>query len=158
MNILLKIIFGIPTITVYRLGHSTVTALAQLQNIWIEAAEKRKLTAALLLDLSAAFDVVDHSILLEKLELYGLSGSSITWFKSYLEERYQHVMVGSSLSNPLSVGRQGVPQGSLLGPLCFLIFYNDFPVTREVGESVLYADDDTDNVSSECPTNLQHMI
>jgi len=119
----------------FRPGHSTVTALAQLQNIWIEAAEKRKLTAALLLDLSAAFDVLDHGILLEKLELYGLSGSSITWFKSYLEDRYQHVMVESSLSNPLSVGSQGVPEGSLFCQLCFLLFYNDFPVTREVGES-----------------------
>ena len=135
-----------------------LTALAQLQHIWVQSAEKRKLTAALLLDLSAAFDVVDHKILLEKLTLYGLSENTVNWFRSYLADRYQYVMVESKLSNPLSVGEQGVPQGSLLGPLCFLIYYNDFPAARKDGESVVYADDDTDNVCSESPQILQNKI
>ena len=110
------------------------------------------------MDLSAAFDVVDHSILIQKLQLYGFSNETVNWFKSYLENQYQHVMVESQLSGPILVGDQGVPQGSLLGPLCFLIFYNDFPATRNQGESVLYADDSTDNVSSSYPQDLQNIL
>ena len=67
---------------------------------------------------------MSHDILLEKLELY-------------LENRKQYVMVESRLSDPLSVGPQGVPQGSLLSPLCFIIFYNDFPAVRGEGHSVM---------------------
>ena len=112
----------------------------------------------MLLDLSAAFDVVNHEILLEKLQLYNFSPETLQWFKSYLSDRSQYVMVESRLSDPLHVGDQGVPQGSLLGPLCFIIFYNDFPAAREAGESILYADDDTDNCSNKDPTELRNMI
>ena len=109
----------------------------------------------MLLDLSAAFDVVDHEILLQKLELYNFCPNSISWFRSYLEGRSQIVIVESRLSDPKPVGEQGVPQGSLLGPILFLVFYNDFPDVREDGESVLYADDDTDTISEKDPDILQ---
>ena len=138
----------------FRPNHSTSTALIQLYDLWARGAEDKEFTAALLLDLSAAFDVVNHKILLDKLELYNFSPSSIQWFKSYLEDRTQYVMVEARLSDPLKVGDQGVPQGSLLGPLCFMMFYNDFPAVRNEGESILYADDDTDNVRDKDPKNL----
>ena len=139
----------------FRPNHSTATALIQLYDLWARGAEEREFTAALLLDLSAAFDVVDHRILIEKLELYNFSPSTLQWFKSYLEDRRQYVMIESRLSDPLEVGDQGVPQGSLLGPLCFIMFYNDFPAVRQEGSSVLYADDDTDNITDADPEALK---
>ena len=139
----------------FRPNHSTATALIQLYDLWARGAEEREFTAALLLDLSAAFDVVDHRILIEKLELYNFSPSTLQWFKSYLEDRRQYVMIESRLRDPLEVGDQGVPQGSLLGPLCFIMFYNDFPAVRQEGSSVLYADDDTDNITDADPEALK---
>ena len=142
----------------FRPNHSTGTALSQLYDLWIGNAEDKELTAALLLDLSAAFDVVDHHILLEKLKLYNFSDETISWFKSYLEDRRQIVIIESKLSDPKDVGDQGVPQGSLLGPILFLVFYNDFPDVRDEGSSILYADDDTDNVSDKDPDILEQKI
>ena len=128
-------------------NHSTASALIQLYDMWLSAAENKELSAALLLDLSAAFDLVDHSIFLRKLKAYNFSDYSIQWFKSYLEKRVQIIQVETKFSDPESLGNFAVPQGSILGPLIFLIFNNDFPASAIEGESVLYADDDTDNVA-----------
>ena len=140
-------------------NHNTATALIQLYNIWIEAAENDLLTAALLLDLSAAFDLVSHDILMKKLALYAFDEETIKFFKEYLENRKQVVQVDSQRSEPKDVGTNGVPQGSILGVLIFLIGQNDFPENSDDHcESVLYVDDDTDNISDENINNLEERI
>ena len=113
------------------------------------------MTAALLLDLSAAFDLVDHTIFIDKLRLYEFSDKSIEWFASYLNDRKQVVQVESKLSDPADLEDYGVPQGSILGPLIFIIFSNDFPTNSQDCVSVLYADDDTVNVSASNLKDLQ---
>ena len=138
--------------------HNTGTALAQMVDLWLSAAEDQQLSATLLLDLSAAFDLVDHSILLRKLKLYGLSDNSVKLIQSYLSNRKQIVQVETKLSEPEDIGEHAVPQGSILGGLLFLIFENDFPTSSDDGESILYADDDSDIVSDKEPDNLERRI
>ena len=108
----------------FRSSHSTVTALVEMYDQWIEAFEHDKLSAVVMLDLSAAFDVVDHEILIQKLEIYGFEECYISWFRSYLSGRSQQVYVEGSLSDPLLL-EAGVPQGSILGPLLYILFTND---------------------------------
>ena len=136
----------------------TAIALIQLYDMWLSAAEDKELSAALLLDLSAAFDIVDHDIFLKKLQAYNFSENTILWFKSYLEDRIQVVQVETKYSDPEQLGEYAVPQGSILGPLIFLIFNNDFPGSSIEGESVLYADDDTDNVHTKDIDELKAKI
>ena len=115
----------------FRRNHSTVTALLEMHATWLEALEDDKITAVVLLDMSAAFDLVDKSILIKKLKIYGLNDDSTCWMESYLSGRSQQVYLDGELSESLPVNI-GVPQGSILGPILYCLLVNDLPELQEM--------------------------
>ena len=110
----------------FRTAHSTATCLIQMYDRWVDALDNKMFTGVCFLDLSAAFDIVDHSLLVEKLRLYGFDERSVGWISSYLTGREQSVYIEGKQSEFLSV-TSGVPQGSILGPLLYTIFTNELP-------------------------------
>ena len=94
------------------------------------------------MDLSKAFDTLDHKILIKKLAHYGIDGTPLEWFTSYLTGRIQFVEIVSVSSNVFSLST-GVPQGSILGSLLFLVYMNDIPYCTKYFNLMLYADDTT---------------
>ena len=110
-----------------RPGHSTSTALIQLYDNWVEQVEEGKLVGVLICDQSAAFDLCDHYLLVEKLKLMGVGGKEAAWMLSYLTDRKQSCFVDGQLSSPLDLLACGVPQGSIGGPLLWLCFTCDQP-------------------------------
>ena len=115
----------------YREGHSTSTAITQETDDWLREINDQ-IVVAVLLDFSAAFDIIDHSLLLEKR----------MWIKSYMPNRTQRVFFNGRLSNIIQ-SESGIPQGSCLGPLLFLIFTNNMPLTLSKTRVSMYADDST---------------
>ena len=115
-----------------RSGHSTATALIQLYDRWAEEIEQEKMVGVLVCDQSAAFDLCDHSLLLEKLRLMGVKNTELAWLGSYLTGRRQSCFIDGNMSTPLDLLDCGVPQGSIGGPLLWLCFTCDQPdVTHE---------------------------
>ena len=155
-----------------RQHHNTATALVQMYDQWLEEVEDGMMVGVMMIDLSAAFDMVDHGLLLRKLELFGLDENALSWVSSYLSQRYQSVSVDGCLSPPLPV-ECGVPQGSILGPLFYVLFTSDIPdlvhdhpvdylepqsYCPECGSTVCYVDDCTYSHGDKDPAILSDTL
>ena len=124
----------------FRQLHSTELAALELTDKIYISLDNKKQPLAIFLDLSKAFDTIDHSILLYKLHHYGVQGTALEWFKSYLTNREQYVEYNDKTSS-LQKLETGVPQGSILGPLLFIIYMNDISTVTDKFHFTLYADD-----------------
>ena len=132
----------------FRSNHSCEHAISQTVGNLLKNLESKKNSVCVLLDLSKAFDTIEHSIMLEKLDLYGIHGTALSWFHSYLSDRCFRVKCRTSssgvdtLSNKAIV-KYGTPQGSCLGPLIFLIFVNDLHLHLTESVCIQFVDDTT---------------
>ncbi len=126
----------------FRPGHSTSDAICKFTSDIMTSLENKRSTLAVLLDLSKAFDTIDHGILLQKLSHYGVRGIALDWFRSYLSNRTQFVEYCNIQSTSQTI-TCGVPQGSVLGPLLFIIYTNDLPNSLIHSKCILFADDTT---------------
>ncbi|XP_077991076.1 uncharacterized protein LOC144445410 [Glandiceps talaboti] len=124
----------------FRKKRSTKLALADLVSDIADKLDDGHTTLGIFIDLKKAFDTIDHGILLRKLEHYGVRGLPLLWFKSYLQNRQQSVVLDWETSHPRQV-QCGVPQGSILGPTLFLIYINDIDKSTNFFNFRLFADD-----------------
>ena len=132
----------------FRSRHSCEDAINELLSNVVKANSKKQFTMAVFLDLSKAFDMLSHDLLLKKMELYGIHGQSLAWFWDYLNNRTLRAKCIDNVSNLPVYSRNytveyGAPQGSCLGPLMFLIFVNDLQLNLIFSGTILFADDTT---------------
>ena len=140
----------------FRSGFSTDTCLIHLTDLIRNEMDKGNYTGMVLLDLQKAFDTVDHSIMLQKLAALGFDNKSVSWFSSYLTDRRQCIDLNGTHSPFLKI-TCGVPQGSILGPLLFLIYVNDMEAAVSC-KLFLYADDSALLVSGKCINTIEYQL
>ena len=136
---------------------STDYAVNQVLNHIIKTLEKNEIGICIFLDFAKAFDTVNHEILLDKLEHYGIRGIALNWIRNYLTNRMQCTEIGDTQSE-LELIKCGVPQGSVLGPLLFLIYINDIVESSKLFNFTLFADDTSLYYSCKNTTNLEYII
>lgn len=132
----------------FRKHHGTDTALIRVIDNLLFNLDNDQVSGLLLVDYRKAFDMVDREILLQKLNAYGLTPVARKWFSSYLTDRHQFIALDNVTSDSALV-RHGVPQGSILGPLLFVIYINDLPLHVNGADLDLYADDTTLTLSAD---------
>lgn len=133
-NIIYELQFG------FQKNKSTEKAVLSICAKIVVAIDKKENACCILLDFAKAFDTVNHNILISKLEHYGIGGTQLNCFRSYLNNRKQCVQIGQTISS-LQTVQCGVPQGSILGPLLFLMFINDINQSSNLVDFHLFADD-----------------
>ena len=141
----------------FRKNNSTTFALLQITEKIKETIDNKKYGCGIFIDLRKAFDTVNHKILLKKLEHYGIRDQAFNWFESYLSDRKQYVFLNGE-SSEIKNTTCGVPQGSVLGPLLFLIYINDLPNISKVLNFYLFADDTNIYYEAESPEKLESII
>ena len=141
----------------FRPFHSTLTALLEAASDWSMNIDNGLINGVVFIDLKKAFDTIDHQIILQKLKNYGIDENSLTWFHSYLTDRTQKCRVNGQLSDSVPVAC-GVPQGSSLGPLLFLIYINDLPNCLNHTTARMFADDTSISYASDSANELQNVI
>ena len=137
----------------FRPHHSTESILIKMNDDWLDAMDQGLFTGAIFLDLRKAFDVGNHELLVAKLQMYGCSSSALLWFKSYLSDGWRCVNIARTLSDTQLL-KSGVPQGSILGPVLFLLSINDLPLTWK-NRNGLFADDATFYANASNLTDFQ---
>lgn len=140
----------------FRANHSTATTLLDFQDYVLKNIDKGFATGVIFLDLKKAFDTVNHKLLIEKLNDYGIQNNELKWFQSYLSHRKQVVCIDSVLSDFKHIDI-GVPQGSILGPLLFLIYINSLPSSVNC-KVIMYADDTSLLCKSKDPDTLENVL
>ena len=137
----------------FRPHHSTESILIKMTDDWLEAMDQGLFTGAIFLDLRKDLEVVNHDLLVTKLQMYNCSSSALLWFKSYLSDRRQCVNIARTLSDT-EILKSGVPRGSILGPVLFLLSINDLPLTWK-NRNGLFADNATFYASASNLTDVQ---
>jgi hypothetical protein len=124
----------------FRSTHSCETSLNLTLSAWKEMIEDNKIIVAVFLDFKRAFETIDRELLLRKMEQYGIKGAELSWFRSYLSNRSQETKFYEKISDAINV-QLGVPQGSVLGPLLFILYINDIKNVLRYSKLNLFADD-----------------
>lgn len=141
----------------FRSKRSTSMAIMKFLHNVSTAIDKKEHTAGVFLDLSKAFDTIDHELLLIKMEKYGVRGTALFWLKSYLQDRHQYVQV-NNVKSDYRIMTHGVPQGSVLGPKLFIMYINDVCEAVDKLSCILFADDTSLYLSGQDMKQLQRSI